>query len=83
MQTLLRATAARPCYCQLQGLRTPCVNVAGVQRNGLIQVKSFALNSALWCNNDNFPEGEVGPGNRREQKDACILNEPLAPEPYV
>ena len=74
MQSLLRAAATRPRSYQLQGLRTPSVNVAGVQRNALIQVKSFALNSALWCNNDNFPEGEVGPGNRREQTDACIWN---------
>ena len=69
--------------CLWQGLHTLADVVAGVQRNALNRVKSFALNSSLWCNNDNFPEGEVGPGNRREHKGASILNEPLAPEPYV
>ena len=69
--------------CQKQCFHTPYTNVAGVQRNGLKRVKSFALSSALWCNNSNFPDGEVGPGNRREHKGASILNEPLAPAPYV
>jgi hypothetical protein len=61
----------------------PYTVVAGVQRNGPKWAKSFALNSALWCNNNNFPDGEVGPGNRREHRDASISSEPLAPAPYV
>lgn len=69
--------------CQLQGFHTPYTDVAGVQRNGLKRPKSFALSSALWCNTNNFPDGEVGPGNRWDHSDASILSVPLAPAPYV